>query len=144
MATDFRIPNVAALAFIVLAMITESLHAEPGSSKPAEAPSAAASIEGKRAGEERVICGIRFCWIPSGSFKMGSPAEEPGRNPYYEQQVDVELDGFWMAKFELTNAEYAKALGGKVSRESPENNHPKTELYWDQIQRLSKHVFFSI
>lgn len=51
--------------------------------------------------------GIEFVWIPKGCFRMGSPAGEPGRDPD-EQQRNVCVEGFWLGKYEVTNAQYRK------------------------------------
>jgi formylglycine-generating enzyme required for sulfatase activity len=56
---------------------------------------------GAHAGDERAIGGVKLCWCPAGSFRMGSPADEPGRRSD-EAQVDVTLSGFWMGKYEVT------------------------------------------
>jgi formylglycine-generating enzyme required for sulfatase activity len=50
--------------------------------------------------------GMKMVWIPAGSFKMGSPASEAGRNSN-ENQVDVTLtQGFWMGQTELTQGQW--------------------------------------
>ena len=68
-------------------------------------------IEGRAAGEETTIEGIRLCWCPSGRFRMGSPPNEPGRRGD-ENPVDVTLSrGFWMAKFEATQGQWLRVLG---------------------------------
>ena len=39
-------------------------------------------FDGKRAGEERIVAGVRLCWCPPGTFTMGSPpAGRPTRGP---------------------------------------------------------------
>lgn len=40
--------------------------------------------------------------IPGGKFTMGSPASEKGRNENEGPQHEVEIDPFWMGKFEIT------------------------------------------
>lgn len=40
--------------------------------------------------------------IPSGSFLMGSPEDEPTRDPDEGPQVQVQLDAFWMMETEVT------------------------------------------
>jgi formylglycine-generating enzyme required for sulfatase activity len=40
--------------------------------------------------------------IPGGSFVMGSPDSEEGRKPDEGPQRKVEIEPFWMAKFEIT------------------------------------------
>lgn len=45
-------------------------------------------------------------WIPTGTFNMGSSNEE-GRPDEYPQHK-VKVDGFWMDKTEVTNAQFRK------------------------------------
>jgi formylglycine-generating enzyme required for sulfatase activity len=40
--------------------------------------------------------------IPAGEFLMGSPPNEPGRNPDEGPQFNVKVHAFWMAKIETT------------------------------------------
>lgn len=57
-------------------------------------------------GETRSFAGIEMVWITAGSFSMGSPANEQGRDSS-EKQHDVTLTkGFWMGKCEVTNAQF--------------------------------------
>ena len=51
------------------------------------------------------ITGMEFVWIPKGCFQMGSPATEKGRDKD-ERQHKVCVDGYWLTKFEVTNAQY--------------------------------------
>lgn len=44
--------------------------------------------------------------IPNGTFRMGSPASEKGRNPDEGPTGNIEVDAFWMGKFEVTWDEY--------------------------------------
>jgi formylglycine-generating enzyme required for sulfatase activity len=44
--------------------------------------------------------------VPGGTFKMGSPAAEPGRDADEEAVREVAIRSFWMAKREVTWAEY--------------------------------------
>jgi formylglycine-generating enzyme required for sulfatase activity len=44
--------------------------------------------------------------IPGGTFKLGSPASEPGHKPVEAPQVEVQIDPFWMASCEVTWSEY--------------------------------------
>ena len=50
-------------------------------------------------------------WIDAGTFTMGSPANEPGRN-LDEVQHEVTLaEGFWMGVFEVTQRQWELATG---------------------------------
>src|SRR5262249_159978 len=66
---------------------------------------------GSNAGDEREVAGIKLCWCPAGRFIMGSPPSEPERRPG-EDQVQVTLTrGFWIGKFEVTQAEWKRVIG---------------------------------
>jgi len=45
---------------------------------------------------------IEMLPIPGGRFLMGSPASEVGHRPDEAPQHEVEVDPFWMAKYEIT------------------------------------------
>lgn len=44
--------------------------------------------------------------IPAGTFRMGSPPDEVGRQDDEGPQVQVNVPAFWMGKYEVTWAEY--------------------------------------
>jgi formylglycine-generating enzyme required for sulfatase activity len=44
--------------------------------------------------------------IPGGTFKMGSPESEEDRDEIEGPQIEVQVEPFWMAKYEITWAEY--------------------------------------
>jgi len=54
-------------------------------------------------------------WVPAGSFQMGSPDSEQGRNDSEGPVHTVELDGFWMAKYEVTQEQYEAVMGKNPS-----------------------------
>jgi formylglycine-generating enzyme required for sulfatase activity len=51
---------------------------------------------------------IEMVYIEGGSFEMGSPSSESGRDADEGPVHTVELDGFWIGKFEVTNAQYRR------------------------------------
>jgi hypothetical protein len=68
-------------------------------------------FDGERAGEERIIDGVRLCWCPPGTFTMGSPPGEPERRPG-EDQVEVTLTrGFWAGTYEVTQGDWKRVVG---------------------------------
>ncbi len=48
--------------------------------------------------------------IPAGTFLMGSPETEPGRNADEGPAVQVRVDAFWMGKHEVTWSEYQQFM----------------------------------
>ena len=53
------------------------------------------------------VTGMEFAWIPAGCFTMGSPEAEKDRSAN-EAPHEVCLRGFWMGKYEVTNAQYQR------------------------------------
>ena len=80
------------------------------------------AFEGSKAGDRREVAGIDLCWCPPGKFTMGSPRDEPERRPG-EDQVEVTLTrGFWMGRFEVTQADWRRTVGelpGPLTAELP-------------------------
>lgn len=54
------------------------------------------------------VTGMVFIWIPGGCFNMGSSSEDTGRDSDEGPVHEVCVDGFWMGKTEVTNAQYRK------------------------------------
>ena len=84
---------------------------------------------------------MAFVLIEKGSFKMGSPAEEKGRNPYkvsfdVEQQHEVEITKpFYMAKYPVTQEQYRTITLGSPS------NFSDTGIFKKQVQGLDTSKF---
>lgn len=86
-----------------------------------EIPSA---FSGSTAEDEREVSGIKLCWCPPGTFTMGSPTGESERRPG-ENQVEVTLSrGFWIGKYEVTQAQWNAVIGefpGKLTAGEGDN-----------------------
>lgn len=53
----------------------------------------------------------RMVWIPPGGFVMGSPTNEIGREPDESPQHPVTVRrGFWLSKYETTQAEFQEVM----------------------------------
>lgn len=87
------------------------------------------SLKGTKAGDEREISGVKFCWAPPGSFRMGSPPDEPQRRAD-EGPVTVTLTrGFWVGKYEVTQGQW-KALMGTFPREQDRGAGDEFPVHW--------------
>jgi formylglycine-generating enzyme required for sulfatase activity len=84
---------------------------------------------------------MKFAWIPPGTFLMGSPPTEEGREPYEgadETQHRVTLTkGFYLGVHQVTRGQFArfvKATGHKTEAETGGGAHywngKKWELNW--------------
>jgi formylglycine-generating enzyme required for sulfatase activity len=83
---------------------------------------------------------IKMVWIEAGTFTMGSPADEPGRNTTAgrETQHPVTLTaGFYMGKYPVTQAQYEAVMGSNpsyhttpVSPETDTGKRPVEMVSW--------------
>ncbi len=127
-------------ALISLATVAEGV-TKPDATDAAVVAGKAAKIkfEGNRAGEERefeIAPGVKmtFCWWPPGEFVMGSPASEEGRDGGDEEQAKVTLTkGFWIAKTELTQAQWEAVMGNNPALQKGADL-PAVGISWDDAQ----------
>jgi formylglycine-generating enzyme required for sulfatase activity len=63
-----------------------------------------------RAGEERTFANMQFVWAPPGRFMMGSPVDEPGRRKNEQRHVVTLRRGFWIGKYEVTQAQWKAVM----------------------------------
>ena len=52
--------------------------------------------------------GMEFVWVPGGCFKMGNDAGSADEKPVHE----VCVDDFWLGKYEVTQAQWGRVIGG--------------------------------
>jgi len=88
-------------------------------------------------GQERhdPVSGIDFVWVAEGCFQMGSPDSEAERDSNEGPVHEVCLDGFWMGKYEVTQAQWEKVIGNNPSRFKGDTN-PVEQVSWDDIQKF--------
>ncbi|BDC47944.1 hypothetical protein F183_A02600 [Bryobacterales bacterium F-183] len=80
-------------------------------------------------GAQRRISGIEFVWAPAGTFVMGAPTTEPERRPD-EGPVQVTLSkGFWIGKYEVTQAQW-KSHMGDFRRPQNRGTGDNVPVYW--------------
>ncbi len=72
-------------------------------------------------------------FIAPGTFTMGSPATEHGRDTNEGPQTVVTLShGFWMGKYEVTQVEYINVMGSNYSFFSYDSRLPLDFQSWDR------------
>jgi len=59
---------------------------------------------------------LEMLWCPPGTFTMGSPASEAGRGKDETQHQVTLTKGFWLGKYEVTQAQWEKVMGSNPSR----------------------------
>jgi len=73
------------------------------------------------------VGGIKFTYIPDGSFMMGSPKEEGDENE--RPQHKVYINGFWMSIYEITQKQYKSVMDTNPSVFKSENL-PVEQVSW--------------
>jgi len=95
-----------------------------------------------------VVPVANMVFIPPGTFMMGSPTNEPVRRDHEGPETVVTISrGFWIGKYEVTQAEYAAVIGdnpswfrngtpamgyGTGGPVTNELRHPVEEVSWNQ------------
>ena len=78
--------------------------------------------------------GMVFIWVPSGCFQMGGTDWSFG-SPLHK----VCVKGFWMGKYEVTQAQYLKVVGVNPSKQSGLQN-PVDSVSWEDAAHFSEHM----
>ncbi|MEE8429699.1 MAG: formylglycine-generating enzyme family protein [Candidatus Desulfatibia sp.] len=89
------------------------------------------------------VTGMAFVWVPGGCFQMGSPSGEAGRDPDEGLVHKVCVDGFWMGKTEVTNAQYRQFKIDHVSQEHRgfslnRDDQPVVYMSWHDAKAFAK------
>ncbi len=83
--------------------------------------------------DARTFEGIEFVWIPPGNFTMGSPSNEAGREKNETQHEVMISQGFWLGKYEVTQAQWQQIMGNNPSHSKGEDR-PVENVSWNDIQ----------
>jgi WD40 repeat protein len=77
---------------------------------------------------------IDLVWCPANTFTMGSPEDEPGRQPKGEVQHQVTLTtGFWIGKREVSQGEWVAIMKRNPSEYDQLGlQHPVERIDWNQ------------
>ncbi|MBM4369642.1 MAG: formylglycine-generating enzyme family protein [Deltaproteobacteria bacterium] len=113
----------------------------PGVAIPAE-PQASSSAPSSSPGSDwqSPTLGV-MKWIPAGSFTMGSPSSEAGRDSDEVQHQVTLTKGFWLMEHEVTQGEWKSVMGSNPSGfSSCGPSCPVETVSWDDAQAFVKKV----
>lgn len=85
------------------------------------------------------VTGMEFVLIPGGCYKMGSSEGNNDEKPVHEACVD----GFWMGKYEVTNAQYRRFRPEHDSRDymgdsMDGDDQPAVYVSWEDAMEFAK------
>src|SRR5207237_1229633 len=84
--------------------------------------------------------GMRFVWIPQGTFMMGSPAKEVGREENESQHKVTLTKGFYMGVCTVTQEEWKAVMGNNPSGLKGEKNLPVEQVSWNDCEKFIKNL----
>ena len=92
--------------------------------------------------------GMPFVWIEPGTFWMGSPDSEEGREADEGPRHPVELsEGFWLGTSELTQAQWEAVLGKRPWAGQPQvrsaEYFPAVYISWNDVQAFLYYANFA-
>jgi formylglycine-generating enzyme required for sulfatase activity len=94
--------------------------------------------------ESDPITGMELIWLPAGCFQMGSPDSEAGHSADEGPVHEVCVEGFWIGKYEVTQAQWQKIMGSNPAYFNSQkigegaSNHPVESVSWDDAQEFIK------
>lgn len=97
------------------------------------APSSSSPTKGKTWTDPTT--GMEFVWVPRGCYQMGSNSGDDDEKPVHE----VCVDGFWMGKYEVTQAEWKRVMGSNPAYFKGERN-PVEQVSWNDTQKFIKRL----
>ena len=84
---------------------------------------------------------LTMIYIEPGTFQMGSPDSEDGRDSDEEPVHEVEISkGFWLGKYEVTQGQWEAVMettpwsSEDYVRENP--SHPAVHIFWNDVQEF--------
>ena len=139
-------------SIVLLALVTHISGCSKSAKQIAETIEKAGMATQKSAGEVQIIMfpgdvPLEMVWIPPGNFLMGSPDDEQDRFANEGPQHEVTIaNGFWMSKYETTQAQWQAVMENNLSHFQGEdrpvdsvswNDVTETDGFIDQLNKLS-------
>ncbi len=78
---------------------------------------------------------LAMVWIAPGSFVMGSPTTEDERDDDETQHCVTLTKGFWLGRFEVTQAQWKRMMGSNPSK-FEDRDSPVEQVSWKDCQEF--------
>ena len=82
-----------------------------------------------KVGDVQIFNGIEFVYIPPGTFMMGSDSGDDDEKPVHKVTI---TKGFWMSKYEVTQAQWESVMDKNPSNFSGANR-PVENISWNSV-----------
>ncbi len=81
--------------------------------------------------------GMKFAWIPAGTFEMGSPESEKSRSTNETSHKVIITKGFYLGIYTVTQEQWEAVMGRNPSK-TKEAKFPVTNISWEDCQEFIK------
>jgi formylglycine-generating enzyme required for sulfatase activity len=82
---------------------------------------------------------LTMCWIPPGTFVMGSPKSEPNRLSCETQHQVTLTKGFWLGMTEVTQAQWTQVMDSNPSHNKHKDRSVE-QVSWDDCQEFLRKI----
>lgn len=133
MKTNFSL-RLAFVAFSIasLLLLTTAYGQRRGDVRRTNTPPAKRTTGGPRANKGfRNQIGMEFVLVPAGSFIMGSENGDSSEKPVHKVTI---RNGFYMGKYEVTQAQWQQVMGNDPSYFKNCDQCPVENVPWDDVQ----------
>ncbi|MDD5065546.1 MAG: formylglycine-generating enzyme family protein [bacterium] len=94
-----------------------------------------AALSGRE--ETKTVGGIPFVYVPSGSFLMGSGDNDREASKNEKPRHKVEVTGFWMGRYEVTQDQYRKIMDENPSKIKG-GSLPVERVSWEEADKFCR------
>jgi len=82
------------------------------------------------------VTGMEFIWVPGGCFQMGCGSWAGNCESHEKPVHEVCVDGFLMGKFEVTQGQWRRVMGGNPSCFKNGDDYPVENVTWNDAQKF--------
>ncbi|MBP5511146.1 MAG: formylglycine-generating enzyme family protein [Kiritimatiellae bacterium] len=82
---------------------------------------------------------MEMIWCPAGTFMMGTPESEPERQSKETLHEVTLTKGFWLGKYEVTQAQWESVMGANPSK-NKNAEFPVENVTWEDCDAFRKKV----
>lgn len=80
------------------------------------------------------VTGMAFVWVPEGCYQMGCGSWAGQCDKDEEPVHNVCVNGFWMGKYEVTQAQWEQMMKNNPSSFKKGDNYPVEQVSWNDVK----------
>jgi len=82
------------------------------------------------------VTGMEFVWVPGGTYEMGCGSWTSECDSDEKPVHSVRLSGFWLGKFEVTQGQWQRVMGGNPAYFKKGDNYPVEQVSWNDVKEF--------